>query len=161
MCLTSGRQSCSCLRTSLRPRCSISRWIGCTDWPQSNTIMTLLLSPCDSLSLSYIISTSLSLFLSLILLLAVQLDKHRPIVLLFFELLSSYYRVLALLGLIQERKSVFALYTTANSLASEATDVVGVSEYVATLSSGSLFPLALFLLLSPSFSLHCCCVVLC
>jgi hypothetical protein len=61
-------------------------------------------------------------------LVCLQLDKHRPIIMLFFELLTGFYRVMTLLGSIQERKAVIATYTTANSMASESTDVVGVSE---------------------------------
>jgi hypothetical protein len=49
---------------------------------------------------------------------------------LFFELLSRLYRVMSLVATVKDRKTIFALYTTANSMASEATDVVGVSEYV-------------------------------
>lgn len=62
-----------------------------------------------------------------------QLDKHRPIVMLFFELLSHLYRVVTLVGTVKERKSIFALYTTANSMSSEPTDIVGVSECVCLL----------------------------
>jgi len=59
-----------------------------------------------------------------------KLDKHRPIVMLFFELLSHLYRVVTLVGTVKERKSIFALYTTANSMSSEPTDIVGVSDAV-------------------------------
>lgn len=65
-------------------------------------------------------------------------------VLLFFELLSGFYRVMTLLSLIQDRKSIIAFYTTAHSMSTEATDVVGVSEYV--FLSQSMFSLFLCLL---------------
>jgi hypothetical protein len=67
---------------------------------------------------------------------------------LFFELLSRLYRVMSLVATVKDRKTIFALYTTANSMASEATDVVGVSEYVYLLS----FAIITLISLCTSFS---------
>jgi hypothetical protein len=67
---------------------------------------------------------------------------------LFFELLSRLYRVMSLVATVKDRKAIFALYTTANSMASEATDVVGVSEYVYLLS----FAIITLISLCTSFS---------